>query len=144
MLCPILVVHGADAMVKFIENWRYLHSIIRYAPCKLKGCGKEIFVHVIEQLFDRNHSRHMIKQLFAMFICEKSRIISIWSHCNCCKIPVKSYSSVAPFWQLDSSEKSWKHKMQLFPWQWLLKPCFWHRLKWLSHSLSEQGIKVNT
>ena len=97
MLCPILIVHGADAVVKFIENQKYLRSIIRYAPCKPKDCGKEIFVDVTVQLFDRNGYRHMEKQLFAVFICEKSRIISIWSQCNWSKIPVKSYSSVATF-----------------------------------------------
>lgn len=37
--CPILAVHGADAVVKLIENLKYLCPIIRYPPCKLKYCG---------------------------------------------------------------------------------------------------------
>lgn len=119
MLCPILVVRGADTVVKCVEYWKYLCSTIRYVPCKLKNCGTPIFIHVIVQHFDRNYYR--CGETAVCSVCEKSRIFSIWSQCNWSKIPVKSHFSVATFWQLDSSGKSWKYKMQLFPWQWLLK-----------------------
>lgn len=87
MLCPILVVRGADTVVKCVEYWKYLCSTIRYVPCKLKNCGTPIFIHVIVQHFDRNYYR--CGETAVCSVCEKSRIFSIWSQCNWSKIPVK-------------------------------------------------------